>query len=846
MTDQRDHRPGGGPRPGGADLPPGRRPGPPFPPPPPQYRGAGPQQQRPPGYGPPQGPGPRQGGPGQGGPAQPPGRVPPQRFQPRPPGAPAPEDRGPYRSGDMPLLTHEETASAAVARNHAVALAERPETGRPERRNAAPRRRGVWGHVRRAVYVLLGLMILGPVLAFVIGWIIFPVPSSDELAVDQVSQFTFADGAPLATVRPEGVNRRVVLLDEIPEPVRNAVLAAENRSFYSDPGFDITGILRAVYNQLTGGVGGGSTITQQYVKVITGEDDFSLVRKYKEVVLAVKITREQTKDEILENYLNVIYMGRSSYGIQAASQSFFGKDVRDLTVSEGAMLAGMIQAPSRWDPAKDLEGSQRRWTYVMDQMVDAKFLTPQERATDAFPTNWLPEAPAIEGIPADDRGHIYERARDEVIARGIVTEGEFNTEGLTVTTTVDPARQVEAVEAVKDQLDGQDPDLRTALVSIDPRTGAVQAYYGGSDGQGTDYAGQGLRPPGSSFKPFVLAAAMAADPSIGLGSTYDGSSGQTLAGTVVDNSEGFDCARCTIRTAMTRSINTIFYRLGLDAGPQRVIDTAHALGIPENEVTEARGGVSLGDQDVHPIDMASAYATLAAGGVYHEPFLVSRVTAADGRVLYERAESAGEQRIDPQIARNVTESMLDVASTSRIGLSGGRVVAGKTGTQQHPTIDRQNKDAWMVGYTPSLATAVWVGTDTSKPIQTAGGSPIYGRMIPGSIWQSYMNGALRGTPNEAFPPFVALGTPPAAEPTASNDSDDESSGDESSDSGDENGDGDDGSDSDSDSGSDSGSGDSGNGNGNGNGDNGGGNGGGGNGGGDGGDGDSGDSSDSGE
>ncbi|GAA2549700.1 transglycosylase/D,D-transpeptidase PonA1 [Pseudonocardia hydrocarbonoxydans] len=697
----------------------------------------------------------------------------------------------------MPLLTHEETGTEAVARNHAVALAERPPVpDRPERRGDGPRR-SVWSRIRRAVYVLLGLLILGPVLAFVVGWLIFPVPTSEQLAVDQVSQFTFADGSPLATVRPEGVNRRVVLLDEVPEPVRQAVLAAENRSFYSDPGFDITGIMRAVYNQLTGGVGGGSTITQQYVKVITGDDDFSLVRKYKEVVLAVKITREQTKDEILENYLNVIYMGRSSYGIQAASQSFFGKDVRDLTLSEGAMLAGMIQAPSRWDPANDMEGSQRRWTYVMDQMVDAQFITPAQRASEVFPTAWLPEAPEVEGIPADDRGHIYERARDEVIARGIVTEDEFNTEGLTVTTTVDPGRQREAVEAVTEQLEGEDPDLRSALVSIDPRSGAIQAYYGGSDGQGTDYAGQGLRPPGSSFKPFVLAAAMAADPDIGLGSTFDGSSGQTLAGTVVDNSEGFDCASCTVQTAMTRSINTIFYRLGLDAGPQNVIDTAHELGIPADLVTEARGGVALGDQDVHPLDMASAYATLAADGVYHEPYLVSRVTAADGRTLYDRAESAGEQRIDPQIARNVTEAMLDVADFARIGLSGGREVAGKTGTQQHPTQDRQNKDAWMVGYTPSLATAVWLGTDTSKPIQTAGGSPIYGRMIPGSIWRDFMNAALRGTPAERFSPFVPLGAPPYVEPTAAPDDDDASEDDGSQDGdngGDGNGDGDNGGD----------------------------------------------------
>jgi membrane peptidoglycan carboxypeptidase len=749
--------------------------------------GVPPPAQSPPAqFGPPPGrfpppPGARRGPAGP--PTPPPGRVPPQRYL--PPGA---DERAPYRSGDMPLLTHEETGTESVARTRAVALAERPP---PARRPApTPNRPSMWRRIRRSLYVLLGLAILGPVLAFAIGWFLFPVPTADELAVDQVSQFTFADGAPLATVRPEGVNRRVVSLDGVPEPVRQAVLAAENRSFYSDPGFDITGILRAVYNQLTGGVGGGSTITQQYVKVITGEDDFSLVRKYKEVVLAVKITREQTKDEILENYLNVIYMGRSSYGIQAASQSFFGKDVGDLTVSEGAMLAGMIQAPSRWDPANDMEGSQRRWNYVMDQMVDARFITPEQRATEVFPVNWLPEAPALDGIPDDATGHIYARARDEVIARGIVTEDEFNTEGLTVTTTVDPARQQEAVEAVTEQLDGEDADLRSALVSIDPRTGSIQAYYGGSDGQGTDYAGQGLRPPGSSFKPFVLAAAMEADPTIGLGSTYDGSSGQTLAGTTVDNSEGFDCARCTVQTAMTKSINTIFYQLGLEAGPQNVIDVGHAAGIPADLFNEARGGVALGDQDVHPVDMASAYATLAADGIYREPYLVSRVTAADGRVLYEREENPGEQRIPQPIARNVTESMLEVAQSSGIPLSGGRAVAGKTGTVQHPTLDRQNKDAWMAGFTPSLATAVWVGTDSSKPIQTAGGSPIYGRMIPGSIWQDFMNAALRGTDNERFSPFVPLGTPPAAEPTpeprGGQDSEDESqdSGD-----GDQNGDG---------------------------------------------------------
>ena len=687
----------------------------------------------------------------------------PGRYGPPPDSRSGPVSRG--TPGGMPLLTHEETGTESVARNRAVALAERPAPRRPERRGVParrPRRR-----IRTVVYSLLGLMLLGPLLAFVVGWLVFQVPSSDEVALQQVSRFTFADGSELATARPEGVNRSVVALEEMrPEgaastPIIDAVLAAENREFYSDPGFDITGILRAVYNQLTGGVGGGSTITQQYVKVITGEDDFSLVRKYKEVVLAVKITREQTKDQILEGYLNVIYLGRGAYGVQAASQAYFGKDVSALTVSEAAMLAGAIQAPSRWDPAEDLEGSQRRWGYVLDQMVAAGTLSPAERAAEVFPTTWLPEAPDAAGIPEDDRGHIYSAAREEVIARRIATADEFDTEGLTVTTTVERPRQIAAVEAVNDQLEGQPAELRSAVVSIDPATGAIVAYHGGRTGQGTDYA-RAVRQPGSSFKPFVLAAALQYS-GIGLGTQYDGSSPQDFPGRPgLRNSEGYDCGECSVQTAMTRSINTVFYRIGLDVGPQRVADMAHALGIPDEFLADPQGGIALGDKEVHPVDMASAYATLAADGVYRQPFLVSRVEAADGRVLYEAAAQPGEQVIPPQVARNVTEAMIDVPEFAGIGLDDGRPVAGKTGTVQAEQAG-QNKDAWMVGYTPQLATAVWIGTDRSDPIQNAQGRPIYGRMVPGQIWKSYMDGALRDTDVVQFSRFEPMGDAPVSE-----------------------------------------------------------------------------------
>jgi membrane peptidoglycan carboxypeptidase len=305
----------------------------------------------------------------------------------------------------------------------------------------------------------------------------------------------------------------------------------------------------------------------------------------------------------------------------------------------------------------------------------------------------------------------------------------------------------------------QPANLRTALVSVDPRTGAVLAYYGGDNGVGLDYA-QVLKQPGSSFKPFVMAAALQHNPPIGLGERYDGSSPQTIAGQTVANSDGDSCDNCDLKTAMTKSINTVYYQLAVQVGPAAVAQAAHQAGIPANLLPNPTAGIALGDKEVHPEDMASAYATFAADGVYHAPHLVTRVETADGRVLYDGGPDPGEKRMDAQVARNVTESMVDVASSSLIPLAGGRPVAAKTGTTQS-RIAGQNNDAWTVGYTPSISTAVWVGTDDNSPIKTSGGSPIYGRMVPGSIWQQFMNTALRAKPVEQFSKFVPLGTPPS-------------------------------------------------------------------------------------
>ena len=291
-----------------------------------------------------------------------------------------------------------------------------------------------------------------PLLAFVVGWMIFKVPAIGDQGIVQTATYTFAGGEPIAVVRPKdsndnNINRNIVTIDKVPAHVRQAVLAAEDRTFYSNPGFDPVGIARAVYHQVTGGVGGGSTITQQYVKVSTGQDQASLWRKYKEIILSIKISKEQTKDQILENYLNTVYFGRGAYGIQAAAQAYFGKDVGQLSITQGAMLAGMIQSPSALDPMKNPRAPRSAGTYTLDQMEAAGFIPPAERGAQKFPAEVRAAAPVGAGVPADDRYHIFERAEAELRANGI-SQDEIDTGGLTVTTTIDANRQKAAVDAV--------------------------------------------------------------------------------------------------------------------------------------------------------------------------------------------------------------------------------------------------------------------------------------------------------------------------------------------------------------------------------------------------------------
>ncbi len=632
-----------------------------------------------------------------------------------------------------------------------------------------------WRWVRRGLAVCAVLFVVLPIITFGMAYAIVDVPKPGDIRTNQVSTILASDGSELAKIVPPEGNRVDVKIDQVPVHVRESVMAAEDRDFYTNPGFSFTGFARAFKNNIFGGdVQGGSTITQQYVKnALVGDARSGLggvVRKAKELVISTKMSREWSKDQVLESYLNIIYFGRGAYGIGAASKAYFDKPVEQLTVAEGALLAALIQRPSTLDPAVDPVGAADRWNWVLDGMVEMGALPEQDRAAQVFPPTVPPDLARDADQTTGPNGLIERQVTRELLDLFNITEQQLNTEGLRITTTIDPQAQQAAEEAVADAMDGQDPDMRAAVVSIDPKTGAVKAYYGGSDANGFDFAQAGL-PTGSSFKVFALVAAL--EQGMGLGYQVD-SSPLNVNSIEINNVEGEGCGTCNIAEALKRSLNTSYYRLmlKLNNGPADVADAAHRAGIAtsfpgvEHTLSEdgeggpPNNGVVLGQYQSRVIDMASAYATLAASGVYRTPHFVQKVVNADGEVLFDAgtSDNSGEQRIDKAVADNVTSAMQPIAGWSKgHNLAGGRPSAAKTGTNQLGDTGA-NRDAWMVGYTPSLATAVWVGTtEGTKPLVNQWGGAVYGSGLPSDIWKATMDGALDGTDNESFPKPTEIG-----------------------------------------------------------------------------------------
>ncbi|WP_425429709.1 transglycosylase domain-containing protein [Corynebacterium aquilae] len=618
-----------------------------------------------------------------------------------------------------------------------------------------------------ALAIVFAAMIILPIGAFAVAYSAATVPTPGQLVTKQVSNIYASDGTTeIARIVPPEGNREQVTIDQIPQSLRDAVLAAEDREFYTNRGFSVTGFARAIKGQITGddSAGGGSTITQQYVKNAVVGNDRSYKRKIKELVYSAKMANEWSKDEVLQAYLNTIYFGRNSYGVAAAAQAYFGKPLADLTFEESAVLAASIQRPSSLDPWTNREEAEARWNYVLDGMVQIGAITPEQRAAAVYPEVIDPANNRAFTQAEGTNGLIKNRVIAELAEHGI-SEEDVETRGLKVTTTINPVDQEAAVNAVHSNLEPLKPETRAAVVSIEPKTGAVRAYYGGDDPNGWDYANAGLQ-TGSTFKIFGLAAAL--QQGIPLSQAYS-SAPVTTGDVTVNNVEGNDCGFCSIQEALKRSHNTSFIRLQNDLrhGPQDVADMAHALGVARSlpgidqtlteNGAEPYQGIILGQYQSRPFDMAIALATLSDEGVWHQPYFVQKVEDAKGEVLYEHKESEGERRVSANVANNVVAAMGPIAAYSNgNALAGGRISAAKTGTVQLGDTG-QNKDAWMIGSTPQLATAVWVGTEDNSALLNSWGGLMYGSNTPARIWKATMDGALADQPYEEFPTPKGLG-----------------------------------------------------------------------------------------
>ena len=617
-------------------------------------------------------------------------------------------------------------------------------------------------NIRWKRLVLLGAVgsVVGVGALVGVGYAVTDVPPPSASATATATRILYADGSELGRVGTE--NRIPVRLGEVPEPVQLAVLAAEDRGFYREPGISPKGIARALLTNVRGGGGvqqGGSTITQQYAKNAFLTSERTYTRKVKEVFIALKMTRTVDKAQILENYLNTIYFGRQASGLEVASRSYFGRPASDLTVSQGAVLAAVIRSPARLDPAKHPQDARARWGYVLDGMVEQGWLTPQERAAQVFPKVLAVGAGPQNNDLSGPKGHVISAVLDELGRNGF-PEDRLSAGGLTVQTTIRKGPQDAAVAAVQ-EVTGAEPgkaELQGALVSVQPGTGEVVAYYGGATGTGFDYAGQGRgRQPGSSFKPYVLAAAL--ESGVSLRSRLDGDSDRDFPGLAepIENFGGDSFGRVDLVEATRRSINTAYYELGLEVGPAKVAELAHRAGIPaavplagKDGVTN--GSISLGGYEVHVIDQAVGFATFANKGVPVRPFMVKRVSQRD-EVLYSAEVKAGPAAFSEGVAADATFAMRQVIQrgTGRSArLEGGREAAGKTGTSS------DNRDAWFVGYTPELSTAVWLGYGDPRTIRIDG-VEVTGGGFSTLIWKAFTDAALAGQPQTELPDRADVG-----------------------------------------------------------------------------------------
>lgn len=603
----------------------------------------------------------------------------------------------------------------------------------------------------RTLAGLASLVLLG-IIALVVVYLRTPIPQPQANVDKQVSVVYYSDGKS-ELGRFSTVNREDVKLSQVPKTVRYEFLSAEDRNFYKNSGVSISGTARAAWVTLTGGAEqGGSTITQQYVKNYFLTQDRSVKRKTKEIMIALKIDRKYSKDQILEDYLNTIYFGRGAYGIQAASQAYFGVDVSKLNASQGAFLASVINAPSLYDPYYGSAASQRanaRMVYVLDGMVKEGWMTQAQRDQQKFPQfkKYNPQASQVSG----PNGYIVAAVRSELLNKRKLSAEDIDRGGLRITTTISKKAQAAAVSAVDGNVSAatvKKDKLHTGLIALQP-DGAVSAMYGGTNitKSAVNSATQAKLQGGSSFKTFGLAAAL--QDGMTMQTRFSGASPLKLAGSskTVSNDQNEQFGDLTLERAYAVSSNTAFVRLNQKLGTGKTLAAAVQLGIPSSDpgMKDPVTTDILGSAAVSVRDMATAFNTISAQGKKADPYLIEKISSTVGDYSYS-ADPKTEQAIKKQIAANLANGMTgpiadsDGTAHAEVG-DFSRPAAGKTGTSSG------FKSAWFTGFTPNQLTAsvgMYAGDGTVSLAKATGDSEFYGGAIPAAIWKDFMTAALKG------------------------------------------------------------------------------------------------------
>ncbi|WP_446724950.1 transglycosylase domain-containing protein [Nocardiopsis sp. N85] len=624
---------------------------------------------------------------------------------------------------------------------------------RPPGQKKTKRKKPLWWRLLRTFLIVTGLMIVAACGAFAYFYATVEVPDAAKAdALEQGSTFYFGDGETQFAYR--GTDRDPITYDEMTEGgdhIVEAVISAEDRGFWTEPGVSVRGTTRAVWSTVTGKqVQGGSTITQQMVRnYYEGVSlDQTVARKIQEIIISIKIDQSESKEWVMEQYLNTIYFGRNAYGIQAASQAYYHKDVDELTPEEAAFLAAAIQQPTPFGEAdvNTTPEMEQRWRYVVNGLVTTEAIGQGQADAMEFP------AP-VEYNPGENndlsgyRGYMYEAAVRELTDLGY-TEDQINRQGYTVVTTFDEGMMDAAYEVVEAAIPQEAiPDgVNIGLATVDPATGEVLAFYGGHDYRENQYdsALLGGAQAGSAFKPYVLATAL--EEGYSLNSFVDGRGPREIQGSRIQNAGNAPGGPMDLIQATRVSNNLGFVELNMEVGYENVRDTAYGIGLRDGSIEDHQlvPTLALGVSTVTPLDQAGGYATFANGGEHVETHVIKSILNVEGEEVRPEVES--ERALKESTASDVTYALQQVVQGGT-GTSANiwtHPVAGKTGTTSDSVA------AWFVGYTPQLSTAVGVYNENNQGFSIPG-YDISGGGVAAPIWRDYMAKAMEGYEREEFP-----------------------------------------------------------------------------------------------